>query len=415
MSSALWLALVLSAAPADPPLRLEVLVSPTFGMEVGIRDVASGRRALFLYDEALSERIGWEDSSVLKRIAGIFGRTAKLVLIDVPLTSVLGVVEHEVFGHGARARENGLGAQFVFTLPVPYVYLFKPQLPFSGYAEYFQSGRPDRDLPMTAGGIEAESFSAHFVALRTFRDGGRIHYAESMHYVESSLAYASRWFDGQLLGDGEGSSDVDSYALLLAQRFNRSGRASQIDLSQRLRRAYAASFLNPLLWTSVYDVLVDYLGRGERYSVVRQLTIGGVRLFPLTRFLLSPFGAEHTVEVMISTGRFTLDVSVRGVSTGLASAWGVGARLFRFELRREVELGASIDLWLQPELLPEYRNAYDGRTLPGVSGMVEATWRPLEHFGLVAQVGAKSRGYVMGQPITEGVFGFAGAAFFAGR
>ena len=47
--------------------------------------------------------------------------------------------------------------------------------------------------------------------------------------------------------------------------------------------------------------------------------------------------------------------------------------------------------------------------------MIEATWRPFRNLGLIAQLGAKSRGYAMSQPVAAGLFGFAGLVYFSDR
>lgn len=130
---------------------------------------------------------------------------------------------------------------------------------------------------------------------------------------------------------------------------------------------------------------------------------------------VSPFGAEHYLDVTLANAGLALNLNARVVSSGLAPAYGLGARLFRWQVHPQLELGGSLDGWVQPELFLEYRNAFDGRQRAGVSGMVEATWRPWENLGLVAQLGGKTRGYVMSQPVAEGLFGFAGVAFFTGR
>ncbi|MBX7115008.1 MAG: hypothetical protein K1X64_11830 [Myxococcaceae bacterium] len=36
------------------------------------------------------------------------------------------------------------------------------------------------------------------------------------------------------------------------------------------------------------------------------------------------------------------------------------------------------------------------------------TWKPISRFGLTAQLGAKTGGYVMSQPLAAGPFGFGG-------
>lgn len=423
MTPSLALALLLAAgppaagppAPTEPvhPLRLELLVSPTFGMEDGLRDVLSVERALFLYDDLLARGLDFDESG-WRRLAGILGRLAKFLLVDTPIVTFLNAVQHEVFGHGARAREFGQWPQYLFGLPLPYS-LLAPGQDYSGFAYFGTSGLADRDLPMVFGGIEANAYAGHLVAMTALRGGGSLHYGDALHYLVSRLGYLPRWLSPDVIGRHTNSDDPDQYAQLLAVRFNRFGSSAQVELSQRLRRAWATQFLDPLWWYCAYDLIVEYVGQGRRWWTVPRLQVGGVALLPAVRFSLGPFGAEHALDVTFGTPRFLLDVSVRAASSGLATSVGAGARLFEFQVLPTVAVGGSLDVWIQPELLPEYRNAYDGRTLPGVSAMVEASWRPFEHWAFVGQLGGKTRGYVMSQPTQAGVFGFAGVQLYVDR
>jgi hypothetical protein len=412
-SAALLLTAFLCATGEEHPLRVEVLGSPTFSMEEGVRMAAGAEHVIFLYDGALSQRIELDESTAWRRALGILGRSAKLFLLDGPALIFIGTFEHEVFGHGARQREQGDWPTYTFGVPYPYRWIFAPHQSNSGSTSGNDTGFVDHDLPVYAGGIEANSFSAHFRALEGFRDGGSMHFTDSLHYAASLLEYSPRWVSGGTLGT-ESGGDPDQYAAALDRRFNLSGNAKVV-VSQRLRWAFVASFVNPMWWLSVYASVAGYLGRGERWSHAPQLHIGDTSLFVLTRFSLSPFGAEHTLDVLVSRSSGLIDVYARFVSTGLAPAAGVGARVFRWEVHPKLELGGQLDVWVQPELLPQYRNAFDGRLLPGFSALVEATWRPFTHLGFVAHVGGKTSGYVMSQPLSAGVFGFAGVALYSTR
>lgn len=416
MISALGLTLALAAAgPDEQPVRVEVLASPTLGMESGVRMVHGLSEVLFLYDESLARRVDLDEGTAQRRAMGIAGRSLKMLLVDGPLELFLGTVEHEVFGHGARAREQGRWPGYELTIPLPYRLIVSPSQSFNGATNVSPTGFADADLPVASAGIEANVYSGYFQSLEVLRRGGLTQYWESMHYFGGWATYFGRWVDPTILGKANASGDLDWYAQLLAQRYDRFGATAERELNQRLRVAYFASFADPMLWLSAYQLFVEYLGRGHRWSNVPQWHVGGAALFLLTRFGLTPFGAEHTLDVTISSRALTLDVSGRFTSTGLAPAWGIGARLFRWTPRPGLELGASLDGWIQPELLPNWRNAFDGRILPGLSGMAEATWFPIEGLGLVVQLGAKSRGYVMSQPLESGLFVFAGVTLSTRR
>lgn len=430
MSSWLVLHLVLAAsAPSDgatrsdtpvtqaqrPTLRIELLASPRFSMEEGTRTLASLRQFVFLYDDVLTSKLAFDETGWKRRSLGITGRLVKLVLLDVPIDRFLQTVEHEVFGHGARAREEGQWPEFSFGLPIPYSTLLSPAQQYSGMAFYEYSGLVDRDLPVTAGGIESNVFDAHFRAVRLLSDGGQMHYSDALQYFSARFVYVNRLLNTDVLGTHQNFGDPDEYARGLMQRFDLFGREAQITTSQRLRRAWATTFVDPMWWWSATQLIVDYLGRGERWSTVPRLHLGDAAISPLVRFNLSPFGAEHYLDIVITVPQLTVDAYVRAVSSGLALSIGTGARVLGWKPRPWLEVGGALDVWLQPELLPDYLNAFDGRQLPGISLMAEATWRPLKHWGLVGQLGWKSSGYVMSLPARAGIFGFGGVALLLDR
>jgi hypothetical protein len=404
------LTLALAATPT-PERTFELVLSPQFSVEVGARDVLSFQRLLFLYDDVWNTAFAFDESTPGTKTLGVFGRLAKLVLVDGALTSFFLTIQHEVFGHGARAREEGQAPRFSLSVPLPYMLVLDPMTQFSGLAFVDRTGFADRDLPITLGGMESETFMTHLLAVRALSRGGSLHFSEQLTYLVGRASYGRRLVERDVLGSRTDGSDPDTYVQQLMNRFNLFGPEEQLSVSQRLRVAWATQFLDPVWWLCAKQLFVDYLWRGERWARLPRVQIDQVGLLPALRFNFTPFGAEHILSVIVMHPRFTLDVSARAVSSGLATSLGGGARLFGFKPVSWLELGGSLDVWLQPELLHDVRNAYDGRQRPGVSGMVEAHWRPLPRVGLVAQLGYKTNGYVIAQPTRAGFFGFAGVSF----
>jgi hypothetical protein len=399
-----------------PERQFELLASPKWSVEVGARSVASFQRAVFLYDEALSTALRFEEPTSGTRALGALGRLVKLLLVDFPIANFFLLVQHEVFGHGARAREDGQSPTFSLSVPFPYRLLLDPRTQIGGFAMFKDTGFLDRDLPATSGGIEAEAHHVHLLAVRALSREGVLHFSEQLSYLVGRSSYAGSFVAGAASrSDGRVGDDVASWGQELMNRFNLFGEETRRAVGARLGWAWATQLLDPMLWLCAKQLFVDYLWRGERWARVPRFELGDVGLLPMVRFHLSPFGAEHIIDLVMMHPRLTIDASVRAVSSGLALSVGAGARIFGLRPVSWLELGASLDVWVQPELLHEFRNAYDGRLRPGVSGMVEVHWRPSTRWGVLAQVGAKTEGIVMAQPTRAGVFGLAGLSFTLDR
>lgn len=395
---------------------LEVLISPTFSMEAGARSIASLETLVFFYDDVLRSRVAFDDSTRLARGVAIGARTLKLALLDAPLVLFFTALQHEVFGHGARARELGFWPSFWFQLPPPYS-LLSPTQQHGAFTEGRFWNSIDAELAFTAGGIEANVLDGYLTAMRGLR-AGRMHYAAELHYLASHAAYFTRILDPRVIGsDAANGSDPDVYVLDLMTRFNQSGSKAMVTNSQRLRRAWLTQFADPLMWISLVHLVIGHIGQGSRWLDIPRVKLGPLAVLPMTRFNLSPFGGEHYVDLTFAHHDFLLETHVRFVSSGLATALGFGARIFSWKLKPWLELGGSFDVWTQPRLVTGDggRNFFDRPQQAGLSVVVEGTWRPLHAVGIVAQAGGKSNGAVMGQPFDAGFFGLVGLALYVDR
>jgi len=76
-----------------------------------------------------------------------------------------------------------------------------------------------------------------------------------------------------------------------------------------------------------------------------------------------------------------------------------------------VRLGAEVDMWSQPETLLSVRNAYVRPQVFGAGGAVTAGVAVVAGFGLMGKLAYKSAGYLQGQPIDEGAYGYLGITY----
>lgn len=153
---------------------------------------------------------------------------------------------------------------------------------------------------------------------------------------------------------------------------------------------------------------MNTLYRGDDYSRLPLPSAGGVTFYPETRFNLSPFGAENYLDVFLRRGSFVADVYGRLGSSGLSSYTGGGVRLDGVRPRRWVSLGAEVDVWNEPELFLSRQNVYDPPELPGVNAALYATAKVCGALGVTAKLAYKTAGYLMGQPLDAGPYGYVG-------
>ena len=406
------------AQAADPPPTppwespLVFVTDPRFGMEAGLRSVDSLGRVFFRYDQALPPLVRWDETRGSGRAAAIVSRVAQLVFVDVTLASFEVTVIHELFGHGSRGRELRQPASVSLALPGVFCALSDGNDGCTSFTHTTGgSGSQERELLVNAGGVEANLLTAHWVDLRMVQQRGWVHQGDLLLYVISKLDYVEQFLRPGIespptVTDG---NDIANYVTGLQDRFNRPSAADRQQIARRLRLAYAWNLADPMLAYSFYAMFAHGVSRGERWSQAPLPTLGKYDVYVAPRFGLSPFGAEHYVDVMIGRDHAALALYGRAGSSGLASYTGAGARAVGVRLGSRLALGGELDVWSQPQTLLSDRAVYERPQNRGVNAGFTADVRVVKNIGLTARLAYKTRGFLTGQPLEEGVYGYFGA------
>lgn len=419
LSLTLFAALVLAnpAPAAAEPLAapwVSFVYDPLLGVEAGVISVHSLSDVISLYDPALSRLIGWKSKTPARWLLAIAGRVAQSAFIDLPIAALGQTLIHEVFGHGSRAVPWGARPSYSFHVPVPYRWIFQDHSKNDGETADADTGQRERGLPMTAGGIEAQAYSAYRIGLDAVRLDGRLPHSRQVLYITAKLVYLASFLD-PLNPELSASDDVHNYVVELAERFNRYRAADRGWVADRVRLAYVANYIDPTLWLSVYGYLIEYLVRGHAEWRLPSLHAGPVALYASTRFALSPFGAEHYLDLFARFRGRTFTAYGRAVSSGLATAWGAGFKALELMRVAGLGLGLEFDAWSQPEMLFDLSEVqvYARPQRGGASLAVDIDWKLAWRVGVTGKLGWKSDGWLMGQPLGEGPYGWIGLAFYA--
>jgi hypothetical protein len=337
---------------------------------------------------------------------------------EFPVGAFLTVGQHEVDGHGGRAREFGLSPTYRFGFD------------FSGSTSTRQPPRTDvESILLGSGGVEADGVMARRILLDALRpegvDGAKIPLAmmaklDLTLYV-SDVEKPSRK-PGDFIDQYKSGNDM-AYYLVARQGARRAARPADVwngvytvdtddpllrDTWNDIRVTALWNALDPSLFAAVYSYFREHVLRGQvrvhpptlRVSDALALSFG-------TRGALGPQSVSRYLDVYGVTRRGVLNVYIRDLDSSIDRTWGAGAAVHGVRLGPVLEIGVQVDGWREPDSLEGIYARDDQRW--NVTGTVDAA---LGHrWGLSGKFGTKSRGFLPGKPANGGVYvGFGATA-----
>ena len=330
---------------------------------------------------------------------------------EFPTAAALLLVEHEVLGHGGRAREFGLSPSYSFGLD------------FSGATDTKRPPRDHQELALiAAGGAEADGVMAHRLLLDALGDGIDGAQLPLLMMAKLDLTVYVASAPRPRPGDDEGDftheyrhgNDVVIY--LVGRQARRLGATAgsvwdgsyepdfdEGRLEDDWRQARAAALWN-LLDPSLAAAMVGYFRQhvlhGDARVRVPALRLGeAVRLTLGTRAALGPEEISRFLDLEAALPWGVLDVYLRDLDSGVDRTWGYGATVHAARIG-PLALSLGADGWEEP----------GGTAAAGASrwnAVAEAEWHG-ERWGLALKAGSKSSGFFPGLPADEGVYAGAG-------
>ena len=406
------------------PLCLTVLIASSFaradGQEAALATPSSSHDPFFLgYESEPGMDFGGRTvASVQSLISRGLGSLPHLdrhpgvaPAWEFPVGAFLTVVQHEVDGHGGRAREFGLHPSYGFGFD------------FSGYtATKLPPRTHEENMLIDTAGVESDGVMARRILLDALRpegtDGAKIPLA-MMAKLDLTLYVADvenpSKSGSKLVEQYQSGNDMASY--LVSRQAARRGVPPEdvwtgsytVDTNDRLLRSNWNAMRTTALWNALDPSLVSAV-----YAYFRDHVIGGqARVHPPalrvsdglsltlgTRGALGPQSVSRFLDLYGLTRDGVVDVYVRDLDSSVDRTWGAGAAVHALRLGRGLELGVQADTWKEPK---SGEGIYDGNgTAWNVTGTVDATLG--QTWGLSAKVGTKSKGFLPGKPKDSGVY-----------
>jgi hypothetical protein len=346
-----------------------------------------------------------------RRAAGPAARLARTFLFDAPLAWWFGVVEHEAFGHGGRAREFGSRAG---------VHLGSPWGGRDSYTSFASAGLSNDDLlRIYAGGTEGNGWTAtrlerELVAER-YRHPLELLFLQANRYVASDYVLRStpdpEEEPAAFYAEWAGGGDVANYLGYLSTRVSGApgitpAGASPLVLSgyRRLRRQAYWNALDPGSWLALWSV-GRHIVTGEDPVAVPLPRLGGRRFLPIFSSDWLPDGGVASLEMVFGSraGRepvsdprwFSFVVRKgRGPEGGFGALGAASERLWE---SAHLRVGGEAEIWNSP-----------GGS-PGGGGLLRFQVARGALSGLFFDAGVKSDGHWPGRPAGVGPFARLGA------
>lgn len=329
---------------------------------------------------------------------------------EFPVAAALLLIQHEVGGHGGRAREFGLGPSYVFNYD------------FSGGTSVDRAPETnEQNILLGAGGAEADGVLAHRILRDALRrdgvDGAKIPLAlmtklDLTLYILETADPEDEGEDGFVSQYQEGN-DVAFY--LVARQAQRRGADPEdvwngvyaVDLSDPLLQEMSDDLRTAAIWNALDPSLVSAV-----YAYFRDHVIGGrVRVHPPvlrlgdglgltlgTRAALGPQEVSRFLDLHAATGWGILTFYIRDLDSSIDRTYGYGAAVHGLRLGDRLALSLQADTWDEPAAR---EGLYEGT---GWNASAELDARLGPRWGLAAKVGSKSGGFFPGRPIDEGAY-----------
>lgn len=362
-----------------------IILDQNFSPVVGSSGLISIWRTYMSLDDYLYPNTEGDTSCMM-----MLGRLGKLSLEDIAVSTGM-VTQHEIFGHGWRAREFDLS-------------VFKYSIrPYSGYTVFsltqFNQLSPSERISFIAGGMEATGILAKQLRNR-WLETKSIDEREGHFYLVTSLDQTLYVMKTKPSSNGPYGNDVQAYVQQLNNWFGR-----PVLTPRSLRNRELFDLFDPYVWFSLYG-MGHYIIDGSQCFEYPMIPIGDYQYLPGFRIALAPYGPEYQFINYIRALDYTMQATFRYGNTGGKNSEGLILEMTRLWDANCFSIDGRFDIWSQPKLfVPTAQQA--ARKFGGAASLF-ARYRILNNFELMGQLGYKMKGYMPGEALKRGAILRAG-------
>ena len=360
----------------------------------------------------------------------IINRIAHSV-VDGFFSHIVGIMQHEIFGHGFRLREVGFGKVkygIFYALPGDAAKLMqlKKELPPKVFIQ--------KESVIHAGGIESTQVLAQQMTLQClpqqkitpirawlFLQGiydGAIYVhecspdgkilddisvlARAIEHPDQESDFLFSFKDGfaplnlKTLHAGGYLNDIRNYVAKINELYDDPNALSV----QTVRNTFYLNLLNPFIAYSAYFIAIEYLLKGNTYWQYPMIPLGGFKYLPGMKCIMTPYGLETQLVNYIRYKDIGAQILLSYGQHATQQSYGIGGQCKGIAIHPNWMLGGRFYIWKQPQLFAKDPSSAPSQT--GVMLTLLGEYTPAKYLGIVSQLGYKTQGYVQGEHLDAG-------------
>lgn len=327
----------------------------------------------FIDDKLLPNGEGHSD------IPWLFARTGKITL-DYILSSFLTVSQHEIFGHGYRAREFGFS-------DISY------EVHISSGATYFlisdyNSLNIYQQNALNAAGMESNTILSQKLRQPWLMQKS-IDYRDGLFYFLNQFEQFNYVYITHH-SDLDNGNDVNNYISGVNSYYGNNTLSNN-----KMRTAVLWDLFDPALYYSLYSI-GDFLVNGtSKTTQLSMLQIQDYQYLPAGRTIFAPWGLEFQLQNFVLTPENSLyQVNLRYGSNSNISSYGIDVNIKPIWRRDRWNIGNQVSIWVQPSM--NFANAALTQQRFGLAEFISFEYRAQKDVGFIGDIGYKTAGFMQG-------------------
>ncbi len=370
----------------------------------GANNLSSFHHGLYLFEDKYLPDTLLKRNRCWKKSINIGYRLVKFYFVDAQMDGFIALLQHEVFGHGARFREFGYQKNS---------YNLNLYPPFGSGGGFAQRGslangsKPptyQENIAVNFSGVESEMLLAKNLTTEILLNDS-LHYRQGLLYLISQnnqLLYL--WYSRLSSKErNKAGNDMMNYIAGVNYYYGKPGtKGYDINL---LSNQSLISFGNPIQLYSAFAIVYDYLIKGRKgMNKIPMIPLGKVGYLPAFNYSLTPFGSQYHFTNYLRYKRMLFNCDVGLGNNTFNDFYHISASAYNLINNRWITMNCSADFWNQPKLELESYGLHTSSNSPGGSckvGLIVRPFKLLYKAGLYVEAGYKSKGYLPGEDLAE--------------
>lgn len=339
----------------------------------------------------------------ISKFGNSFYRLNKLFWFNYLVNDYTHTMNHERFGHGYRAIDNGAKIIKIEYNPPP---------PFGNEYSFIKWDNPtsftlQQDILNTIGGSEVGLVTSDIIRKNILLDE-RLPYYFALPYL-----YASHDLPGYTAFSPGG--DPGTYVAQLNQLYPN----SNFTIKKLQAYSYIALFTDPLNFYALKSVFYDYLILGKHSTKIGMIQLSDrIKYLPRFRMEYTPYGPELVIQNYFKLDKKLFQLSYSFSDGTFEPSWRVLANIWNIKAVKNFSFNLSGQIWEQPSI--DYYIDDNLSRSQGLGGQIKAgiNYDIISEYhtlGLTFHMGYKTKGFSLGEQIDQGVIIRGGLTFRLGN